>query len=131
MNEVILLIVLGIIMWILNFIFGMIQIKDFNKNYSRLRRKGRVAIGKKRGYLQAGTVVMFLIDDRGNILHSVKMHGVSVFARFKSFNGLEGINLGDITQNILGDYNKYIRYAILDAVNNYNTFKGGDAKEGV
>lgn len=126
MNSIILFIILGITVWILNFAFGMLQIKDFNKNYVELRRHGKVAIGRKRGYMQAGTVVMFLIDDEGRIIDSRKMQGVSVFARFRKLMGLEGISLGDIHKDNLVKYNKYMRMAILDAVKNYNTFKGGE-----
>lgn len=123
MNSIVIFIILGIIVWILNFIFGIIQIKNFNKNYIKLRKQGKVAIGRKRGYIQVGTVVMFLIDDEGKILDSVKMQGISVFARFRKFIGLEGNYLGDITKENLLKYNKYMKIAILDAVKNYNTFK--------
>lgn len=126
MNSIVLFIILGIIVWILNFVFGMMQIKSFNKNYIEMRRRGKVAIGRKRGYIQVGTVVMFLLDDDGKIVDSRKMQGISVFARFKKLMGLEGINLGDIHKGNLIKYNRYTKSAILDAVKNYNTFKGGE-----
>jgi glucitol operon activator protein len=126
MNPVTLLIVSGIVMWILNFLLGMLQIKNFNKNYIELRKIGKVAIGRKKGYLQAGTIVMILIDQDGKIVSSRKMQGISVFARVRKFTGLEGMELGTITKEDLIKYNRFMRKAILDAINNYNIFKGGE-----
>lgn len=129
MSSMILLIALGIIVTIINSLLGFIQIKNFNKNYIEMRKKGKVAIGRKRGYIQAGTVVMLLIDNDGIIIDCRKMQGVTVFARVKKFIGLEGRNLSDIAEEDLNNYNKYARAAILDAVKSYNTFKGGGVIE--
>lgn len=129
MNPVITLIILGIIMWILNILFGLIQIKDFNNNYIEMRKIGRVAIGRKKGYFQAGTIVMIAIDDEGKIILSKKMQGVTVLARVKKFIGLEGKNIAEVTQEDLKSYNKLMRIAILDAINNYKCFKGGEGSK--
>lgn len=126
MKPMIAIIILGIIVWILNFCLGIIQIKNFNKHYVELRKLGKVAIGRKRGYFQIGTVVMILINDEGKVIDSRRMQGMSVFARFKKFIGLEGMQLGAINKDNLIKYNKYMKLAILDAVKNYNTFKGGE-----
>lgn len=124
MNSIIVLIILGIIVWVANFLFGLMQIKDFNKNYIELRRIGKVAIGRKKGYLQAGTIVLILIDEKGIVISSRKMQGVSVFARVRKFKGLEGRPLSDITKEELKCFNKLLRVAILDAIKIYNIFKG-------
>lgn len=126
MNPVGIFIVLGIIMWILNFLFGLFQVKDFNKNYIELRKLGKVAIGRKRGYFTAGTIVLILINNEGIVVSSRKVQGVSVMARVKTFQGLEGMDLGAITKEDLKKYNKLMRVAILDAIKNYNIFKGGE-----
>jgi glucitol operon activator protein len=123
MKPITVLIILGIIMWILNFLLGMLQIKNFNKNYMELRKNGKVAIGRKKGYLQAGTIVMILINNGGEVVSSRKMQGVSVFARVRKFTGLEGMELGKITKDDLAKYNRFMRAAILDAINNYNIFQ--------
>ncbi|HEY8804128.1 MAG TPA: transcriptional regulator GutM [Clostridium sp.] len=129
MSPVILLIILGIIVWTANGILGLMQIKDFNKNYIELRRIGKVAIGRKKGYIKAGTIVLILIDEQGMVVSSRKMQGVSVFARVKEFNGLEGMCLSNITKEELNGFNKLMRVSILDAIKTYNTFKGGDVAE--
>lgn len=56
------------------------QIKNFNINYIEMRKKGKVAIGRKRGYIQVGIIVMLLIDNDGIIVDCRKMQGVTVFA---------------------------------------------------
>lgn len=129
MNSIIVLIILGIIVWVANFLFGLMQIKDFNKNYIELRRIGKVAIGRKKGYLQAGTIVLILIDEKGIVISSRKMQGVSVFARVRKFKGLEGRPLSAITKEELKCFNKLLRVAILDAIKIYNIFKGGEKQQ--
>ncbi|SFC43718.1 transcriptional regulator GutM [Clostridium uliginosum] len=123
MDSVTFLILIGITVWILNFIFGLLQIKDFNKNYIELRRLGKVAIGRKKGRLSSGTIVLIRIKDDGLIVESRKMQGVTVTARVKNFNGLEDKYIGQLKENDLKEFNKPLKKAILDAVKNYNTFK--------
>ena len=118
MNPVILLIILGVIVWTANGILGLMQIKDFNKNYIELRRIGKVAIGRKKGYIKAGTIVLILIDDEGIVVSSRKMQGVSVFARVKEFRGLEGMSLSNITKEDLNGFNKLMRIAIFRCYKN-------------
>jgi glucitol operon activator protein len=129
MNPIITFIVLGITMWMLNILFGFMQIKNFNKNYIEMRKIGRVAIGRKKGYFKAGTIVMIGIDDEGRILSSKKMQGTTVLARVGGFMGLEGKFITDLTENDLTKYNKLMRIAILDAVNNYKRFRKGIVEE--
>jgi DNA-binding transcriptional regulator of glucitol operon len=123
MNSVVFLIITGITVWVLNFIFGLLQIKDFNKNYVELRKLGKLAIGRKKGRLSSGTIVLIRIKDDGLIVESRKMQGVTVAARVKSFKGLEGRYIGEITENDLKNFNKPLKKAILDAVKNYTKFK--------
>ena len=125
MNNVVMLIFIGIICWILNFAFGFIQIKNFNQNYIDMRRKGRVAIGRKRGYLQAGTIVLINIDEEDRIFDCKIMQGISVLAKVKGFTGLEGKRIGDLAEVDLKQYKKLIRVAILNAIDNFNQFKKG------
>lgn len=48
MDPVIFIIASLITVYLLNIFLGYLQLKDFNKNYIELKRKGRVAIGRKR-----------------------------------------------------------------------------------
>ncbi|NFT06727.1 MULTISPECIES: transcriptional regulator GutM [Clostridium] len=123
MNSVVFLIIIGITVWVLNFIFGLIQIKDFNKNYIELRRLGKVAIGRKKGMINSGTIVLIRIQDDGLILEARKMQGVTVAARVKQFKGLENMYIDSIEENDLKEFNKPLKRAILDAVKNYKKFR--------
>ncbi|GIM28467.1 sorbitol operon activator protein (glucitol) [Clostridium polyendosporum] len=123
MNPVLNLIIICIIMWTLNFLFGFLQIKHFNKNFIELRKLGRVAIGKKKGHLRAGTVVMLVIDDEERIIVAKKIQGITIFASVKRFLGLEGKKIYEIEKEDLNRYNRLMRAAIEDAINNYRKFK--------
>lgn len=43
------------------------QIKHFSKEYEKMRREGKVAIGKCPGKIQSGTIILFALDDFGRI----------------------------------------------------------------
>lgn len=126
MSSVTFLIIVGIGVWILNFIFGLLQIKDFNENYIELRKLGKVAIGRKKGRITSGTIVLIRIQNDGLIVESRKMQGVTVTARVKTFKGLEDNYIDKITEDDLKKFNKPLKKAILDAVKNYNAFKRED-----
>ncbi|MCF6466178.1 transcriptional regulator GutM [Clostridium sp. Cult2] len=113
------------IAWILQILLGLLQIKSFNKRYVELRRKGKVAIGKVKGKLRAGTVVLIAIDDDCNIIQAEKIQGLTVFARLKSMNTLIGENLLKIDPVVLEKLDKLTLLAVTDAVNNYRTVTEG------
>lgn len=123
MDSIIVLIIVAITVWILNFTLGLIQIKDFNKNYIELRKLGKVAIGRKKGMITSGTIVLIRIENDGLIVESRKMQGVTIAARVKVFKGLENMYIDKIEEADLTMFNKPLKKAILDAVKNYKTFK--------
>lgn len=84
MDSIYILGAVVIVAYILQIIFGLKQLKHFNTTYSELRKKGRVAIGRRSGKIKAGTIVMFAVDRKGMILDAKRMQGVTVVARFKS-----------------------------------------------
>ncbi|MEQ8154676.1 MAG: transcriptional regulator GutM [Clostridiaceae bacterium] len=129
MNNVFTLVAIGVVGWLLNFLFGYMQIKNFNKSYIDMRKKGRVVIGRKRGYLQAGTIILLNIDNEDTIFDCKIMQGISVLAKVKTFKGLEGKNIGEITKDHLTQYRKLTRIAILNAIDNFNQFKEGRNEE--
>jgi DNA-binding transcriptional regulator of glucitol operon len=115
--------------WLLQSILGFLQIKHFNKKYTELRKLGRVAIGKKTGLIKAGTVVMFAIDRKNNILRASKMQGTTVLSRVRNLNGFEGKNFLNLGEEDLYRVNKLTRLAIEDALNSYHILaKGGELK---
>ncbi|MCR6105690.1 transcriptional regulator GutM [Salipaludibacillus agaradhaerens] len=123
------LIVMMGLAWLIQSVFGFIQIKHFNRKYAELRSLGRVAIGKRTGMFRAGTVVMFAIDKQNTILRASKMQGVTVFSRVKDLKGFEGKNLLKISEKDYKKVNKLTQFAIEDALKSYDVIsKGGELK---
>ncbi|EHJ53074.1 transcriptional regulator GutM [Streptococcus macacae] len=101
----------------LQIFLGLQQIKHFNKIYGQLRRKGRVAIGRRSGKLRAGVIVMFAIDQKGKVLDAKKMQGVTVTARFKDMLDYigEDIHYFDGYNPLIRKEDKLLRIAVEDA----------------
>jgi glucitol operon activator protein len=115
--------------WLVQSIFGFLQIKHFNKRYAEMRSLGRVAIGKKTGAFRAGTVVMFAIDKRNKIIKAAKMQGVTVFSRVRDLDGFEGKYLLKISEEDFKGIDKLTKLAIADALRSYDIIsKGGELR---
>lgn len=116
------LIVLAIAMWVLQGILSVFQLKKFNRELKRLRKSGRVAIGKARGRFKAGCLLMLCIDENCTIIKGRKLQGITSFAGFKDFNDLNGIVLTDITEDFCNNFDKQTKTAILSAVEEYRQY---------
>jgi glucitol operon activator protein len=115
--------------WLVQSIFGFLQIKHFNKRYAEMRSLGRVAIGKKTGAFRAGTVVMFAIDKRNKIIKAAKMQGVTVLSRVRDLDGFEGKYLLKISEEDFKGIDKLTKLAIADALRSYDIIsKGGELR---
>ncbi|MEK3893631.1 transcriptional regulator GutM [Bacillus sp. FSL W7-1354] len=116
--------------WLLQSIFGFLQIRHFNRTFAAYRCMGRVAVGRKTGLFRAGTVVLFVIDKRNKILKASKMQGVTVFSRIKPLKGFEGKYLLKIGQAELVRHDRLTRLAIEDALKTFDIItKGGDVPQ--
>ena len=117
--------------YILQIVFGMKQLKNFNQVYSELRKKGRVAIGRRAGKVQSGTIVMFAVDRRGHVLDARKMRGVTVLARFKPMPTYVGkdIHYFDNYNPMIRKENKLLRIAIEDAREVFLRTEAGNYKD--
>lgn len=123
MNSVIFLGIMCFIAWLLSAYFGMIQIKNFNKNYIEMRKKGKVVIGKQKGAFKAGTVVLIGIDENEVITETRKIQGVTIFSRVKPFKGLQEEKMEELSLEHLSNYNKLLQEAIMDGIQNYRDYK--------
>lgn len=79
--------------YILQVLLGLIQVKHFTKIYRELRQKGKVAIGRKTGKFKAGTIVLFAIEDEGEILDVRLMQGVTILSKFQQLSQFVGHDL--------------------------------------
>lgn len=107
--------------FVIQYIFGIYQIKNFSRSFNNLRSIGKVAIGRYRGKIRAGVIVMFAIDENSYILRAERMQGVTAFAKFKELKGFAGKKLMDLQQNDMEECNPQIKDAILDAMSVYKT----------
>ena len=123
-----LIIVIGIVFF-LQGIFSFMQMRHLSDAFIRLRRKGRVAFGRKSGGFHAGAVVMFLIDDEGMIREGRKLEGLTAFARVKPLEGLEGRYIGSLTEEDGPAGHKNLRKAIADAALTYRKYTAGEIIE--
>lgn len=105
---------------------SMMQMKHFTKEFVALKRRGKVAVGRKPGGFFAGAIVMFLIDDDGIIQESKYMEGITPFAKVKNLAGFEGKNVANLTENDGPDKHRNLKKAIADAAQNYKTFEKGE-----
>ena len=95
------LIVLGILFilaFILQYALTYVQLNSFKRSYSKLRRIGRVVIGRKKGAARAGAIVMLAIDGNDKVITGEAMQGVTVLARFKKFEYFNGLKVGTINR---------------------------------
>lgn len=97
MNSWLVFGILAAVAYGVQILFGMHQIKQFNQVYQRMRRGGRVAIGRRPGRIQSGTIMLFALDARGVIKETQKMQGISVLAKFKTIDTFTDIALEALT----------------------------------
>lgn len=124
------LLVLGllfILAFILQYALTYVQLKSFNRSYSKLRRIGRVVIGRKKGMARAGAIVMLAIDKNDKVITGEAMQGVTVLARFRKFDYFNGLNVRTINKEDC----KAIRLstsltmAVMDGVKTFETITAG------
>lgn len=117
--------------YIFQIIFGLRQIKHFNQTYSEMRKMGRVAIGRRSGRIKAGTIVLFAVDKKGQVLDARRMQGISVVARFKKMPDYLGqdIHYLDSYNPLVRKENKLLQIAIEDAREVFVRSEAGDYRD--
>ncbi|WP_053218242.1 transcriptional regulator GutM [Virgibacillus senegalensis] len=121
----IMLIIMAAVGFVVQYLLGLLQIKNFTKNYTQLREKGRVAIGRRPAIIKAGTLVLLQLNNKNVIEDARYMQGVTVFSKFKPLKGLEGMKLRKLGESDLKSYNKLLAKAILDAQNTFHIIQSG------
>ena len=119
------LIVVGIA-FLMQAILGFVQMRNLTDEFIKLRRKGKVAFGRKSGGFKAGAVVMFRIDEDGIVQEARKLEGTTAFARVKNMDGFEGRYLGDLTKEDAPKHHINLGKAIEDAALTYRTYTAGE-----
>ena len=124
MNFWPILVALGVA-YVMQMGFAVLQMKSFTAAYGELRRKGKVAIGIKKGAFSSGAIVMHCVDDVGDILDSRKISGVTVFSKFRDLPGFVGKNIRSISADDCRRLPKSVRKATDNARENYITIMAG------
>jgi DNA-binding transcriptional regulator of glucitol operon len=119
------LIVVGIA-FLMQAILGFVQMRNLTDEFIKLRRKGKVAFGRKSGGFKAGAVVMFRIDEEGIVQEARKLEGTTAFARVKNMDGFEGRYLGDLTKEDAPKHHINLGKAIEDAALTYRKYTAGE-----
>lgn len=122
------LVIMGAVMaaWVLQTILGAGQLKDFNKNYSAMREEGKVSIGRSKGVVRTGVVLLMGIDNRHRIKRAKKMQGLTIFAKFKDYSVLEGQDLLSVDPEIYEKMDRFTQKAFDDAVDVYRKVAKGE-----
>jgi len=109
--------------------FSFFQLQDFSLTYGALRRRGKVAIGKRKNALSAGSIALFLIDDDGTIKEARSLSGLTVLARFKPLEGFDGVDIVKVTEGPLARLPRGLRLAVLNARDNWLAVQLGQIPE--
>lgn len=121
---------IAIIAYILQIFLGMKQIKNFNSVYIRMKRKGKVAIGRRPGKIASGTILLLGVDNAGIIQEAEMMQGTSILARFKPRPQFVGINIHQLTEApMLAEENKLTRQAAANAQKIYLEVERGNHRD--
>ncbi len=115
--------------FLLQAVLSSVQMSHFNKEFVKLRRKGKVACGRKSGGFHAGAIVMFQIDEHGIIQEAKKLEGVTFLARVKDLPGYEGRFVGELRAQDGPRGHRNLRKAIEDAALTYTKYVAGEEIE--
>lgn len=109
---------------------GFWQIRNFNEHYRQMREEGQVAIGRSKGVVRTGVILMLLIDRKGTIIRAEKMQGMTIFARFKEMPVLAEQPLFYMDKQVESELDRFTMKALQDARHVYRVVKaGGDIKQ--
>ncbi|MDD3746633.1 MAG: transcriptional regulator GutM [Anaerostipes sp.] len=65
---------------------GVFQVKDYRKAIKRVHQLGNVGVGQKRGRLFSGNIVMIACNNEGVITGAEIMEGLTFLTKFKETN---------------------------------------------
>lgn len=122
---------IALVAYIIQTLLGLKQIKNFNTVYGRMRRKGKVAIGRRPGKIASGTLLLFAVDASGRIDEAEMMQGTSILARFKPRPQFVGLDIHELAEDhpVLLKENKLTRQAALNAQKVYLEVEKGNYQE--
>ena len=116
--------------WVLQSYLSFKQTQSFTKLFVAMRRRGRVVMGRFKGGIVQGAIVLFGIDADGVITEGHRLNGVTVMARFRGFEDFTGQGIADIDPADAARHGRQVRHAVANARENYRIITaGGQAPE--
>lgn len=103
------------------------QMQHFSKEFADLRRRGKVAVGRKSGGFYAGAIVMLRVDDKGLVQEGKVLEGTTAFARIKDLPGYEGRDIRTLTREDAPKGHRNLGRALEDAAKTFSYFEEGKA----
>lgn len=113
------------IAYVVQLFLGYHQLQNFQKNYASLRRRGKVAIGKRKNSLSAGAIALFLVDENGQIVEGRSLSGTTVLCRFRPLTAFDRKDIGEISAKDDKQFSPGLRRAIDNARDNWLTVQRG------
>ncbi|WP_059102982.1 transcriptional regulator GutM [Shouchella shacheensis] len=111
--------------FLLQSVLGFWQMKNFNQQYTLMRSEGKVAIGRSRGFIRTGVVLLLSVDKQANIVRAEKMQGLTIFARFKPVDALANQPLFRTSPEVEGKLDRFSKKALDDARHVYRIVQAG------
>ena len=72
-----------------------LQLKSYQRRVAELKHLGILSVGSQKGRIGAGSIVIMVVDEQGQIVTCEEMKGRTVFARFKEREDLKGMRLDE------------------------------------
>ncbi|MFV0288756.1 MAG: transcriptional regulator GutM [Mycoplasmatales bacterium] len=87
-SNIITIFIFFIVLFILQSIGGIYQVKNYKKTISTLHQKGNIGIGQKKGSFFKSNIVIIACDNEGIIQKSQILDGMFFFSKFHNLNTL-------------------------------------------
>lgn len=87
------------ILWMLQIVGTYFQMRHYRNVLGRItgeESRGYVGVGNAKSSFGKGVILILVTDETGDVFRSLRMRGISVFARFKDAPDLIGMNMDDL-----------------------------------
>lgn len=112
MDSTTALIVLAALMWLLQIIFGWLQISAFNRAFMQISQKGKIITGRNSGRFSPKSVIVLVLDEQQKVVDSLQMKGLSIFARPQPLSSVIGLNIVQIQPEKIFPKDKKSQFAL-------------------
>ncbi|MEG9544782.1 transcriptional regulator GutM [Mannheimia sp. HC-2023] len=116
MNSTTVFIIFAIVMWLLQILFGWLQIKAFNQAFMEISRKGKVTVGRNSGRFNPKSIIVLAFDEQKKVIDSLCMKGFSVFARPQKLDDVIGLSIDEIVPEKIFPTDKRSQFALKVAI---------------